>query len=537
MYCYFCGKENKDDQKFCTYCGKSLYPGNDNHEKTQTPDDIIKDENERICEEGYPEKTDQREKEAGSKNRDERVKESEAEKASHERSKSGTKGLLITVIVLLSLLLVGVGFLAAIYFTGRSKQSEIAETIKEVNEEEPVSEGVSEEKAEEKAEKAAEEKHGKEDIEIKEDSEKNKGNGEESYAEDKSSHELLGGFLSDKTEAIVFGDKSTYSGMNTEFGIDKYEYRDVDNDGEEELLIYSEINFYPLLVLDAHDGVVEELCMGEGTAGYLNFYDFDGSTWACFQDTSHAGRQIYNFVKYKGRDIVDEFILSAEYWDNDNDRYDKDSVFTYRDSNISMEEYERLLEKYTGIEPDHSIPESFEITIDSKKTEDYTDLNYQRYHSVLGSKRFNFIYPVNLYENVSHSENTGITDVYGTLTENVIFTGGAGSTLEYRMYRRNEQYSKEDMLNAVYLGEAANLTILPGGDPNIIAPKVEKGYGLTVISGWNLTATGIVYEVIEIEDDYILMMKAVTPDNEAAKAMTTQLYEECGFNRENLWGK
>ena len=57
MYCYFCGKENKDDQKFCKYCGKSLYPGNDNHEKTQTPDDIIKDENERICEEGYPEKT------------------------------------------------------------------------------------------------------------------------------------------------------------------------------------------------------------------------------------------------------------------------------------------------------------------------------------------------------------------------------------------------------------------------------------------------------------------------------------------------
>ena len=25
MYCYFCGKENKDDQKFCKYCGKSLY--------------------------------------------------------------------------------------------------------------------------------------------------------------------------------------------------------------------------------------------------------------------------------------------------------------------------------------------------------------------------------------------------------------------------------------------------------------------------------------------------------------------------------
>ena len=26
MYCFFCGKENNDDRKFCKYCGKSLHP-------------------------------------------------------------------------------------------------------------------------------------------------------------------------------------------------------------------------------------------------------------------------------------------------------------------------------------------------------------------------------------------------------------------------------------------------------------------------------------------------------------------------------
>ncbi len=27
MFCFFCGKENNDNQKYCKYCGKSLYPG------------------------------------------------------------------------------------------------------------------------------------------------------------------------------------------------------------------------------------------------------------------------------------------------------------------------------------------------------------------------------------------------------------------------------------------------------------------------------------------------------------------------------
>ena len=46
MYCYYCGKENSDEQKFCKYCGKNLKLDNGQQEK---PDNIqYKDKPEKV---------------------------------------------------------------------------------------------------------------------------------------------------------------------------------------------------------------------------------------------------------------------------------------------------------------------------------------------------------------------------------------------------------------------------------------------------------------------------------------------------------
>lgn len=500
MFCYFCGKENKDEQKFCKYCGKTLHP-----DATDDSGPIT----EKHIENHAEHKATETRVEIKSFEEPQKVK------------KSGIKGLLIAVIVLLSLLLVIIGIGIAVFFKGGFKQ---------MGNEMPSREETVEN---ETVEFSTESKRDGENFKNKDVDEALKKEPTSDHT-DQSSKEILENFIAGKLTADIFDKEQYYSDIEKNYMIDSQEYRDVDNDGEEELLIYSS-DFCPLMALDANNGKITVLCAGDGTAAYLTFYDVDGITWACHSDTSHKGRQTYFFTQYKGPDIVDEFALNAEYWDNENDRYDESSLFTYRNHEISMQEYEELLQKYADIEPEHDITEATEISITSTVLEDYSTVSYQGYHSDLGSKNFRFIYPTNLYENIQHDRDINITENYGTLIERVFFTGGSGTSLEYKMYHRNEQYSKNDMLNAVYLGELTKLIVLPGADPNVLAPKVENEYGLSVISGWNEDATKIVYEVIDVEDEYILIMKLIAPDIEAAKTMTTELYDGCGFNRDRLW--
>ena len=117
---------------------------------------------------------------------------------------------------------------------------------------------------------------------------------------------------------------------------------DLDNDGENELILNGP---YGGMYLDA--GVrVEVLAEGDGTADQLSYVHYDDAVWIVHSDTMHMGRKYYHFTKYEGGgNIVDEFTLSAEYWDSVDDRYDENSDFTYRDQKITMEEYEAMLEE------------------------------------------------------------------------------------------------------------------------------------------------------------------------------------------------
>ena len=121
---------------------------------------------------------------------------------------------------------------------------------------------------------------------------------------------------------------------------------DLDNDGENEQIVNGP---YGGFYLDARDGKVYVLASGEGTAGVLSYAYYDNATWIVHRDTSHAGRQIFWLTKYDGgENIVDEFMLGAEYWDTTDDKYDENSDFTYRDEKISMSEYEELRKEIMG---------------------------------------------------------------------------------------------------------------------------------------------------------------------------------------------
>lgn len=310
MYCRFCGKENKDDQKFCKYCGKNLYIQTVNHRDLNDAE------------------------------RDERQKYHAKEHHNNESftsEKSKTKKSMIVTGVLSGLLMIAIVLCVVVYFKDGTKRISTADEEQQSSAEVESNEKIKEDSAVE--ENKEEENTHKDDIDEEEDTDEKK---------NMEPQAVLESFINGDINASIFDEDMYYSDMKEKYDTKEFEYRDIDNDGEEELLIYSELNFYPLIALDVIDGKIKELCVGDGTAAYLTFYDVDGITWACFSDTTHQGRQGYDFVQYKGSDIVDRFTLSAEYWDNENDQYDENSIFTYRDHAISMNEYEELLKKYTG---------------------------------------------------------------------------------------------------------------------------------------------------------------------------------------------
>lgn len=165
---------------------------------------------------------------------------------------------------------------------------------------------------------------------------------------------LLDQFVAGKIEAGYYD--SDYNFKITDLKMNPEEWdaysvgdrRDLDNDGEKELILNGP---YGGMYLDVKDGKVMVLAEGEGTAGEMTYVEYENAIWIVHSDTSHAGRMLYNFKKYKGaNNIIDEFDLNAEYYDKEDDIYDETSSFTYRDQNITMEKFEKLRSEILGIE-------------------------------------------------------------------------------------------------------------------------------------------------------------------------------------------
>ena len=121
---------------------------------------------------------------------------------------------------------------------------------------------------------------------------------------------------------------------------------DLDNDGEDEMIINGP---YGGMYIDVRDDKVYVLAEGEGTTGELSHTNYQDAVYIVHRDTSHGGRQMYWLTKYNGKgEAEDSFILSAEYYDNENDQYDENSTFTFRDKAITMQEYEDLVKEILG---------------------------------------------------------------------------------------------------------------------------------------------------------------------------------------------
>lgn len=118
---------------------------------------------------------------------------------------------------------------------------------------------------------------------------------------------------------------------------------DLDNDGEKEQIIDGA---YGGIYLDARDGKVYVLDEGDGTAFAISHTSFDDKVWIVHSDTMHGGRRMYWFTCYDGgENVVDEFTLKEEFWD---DPTEQDAVYSYRDEEITKEEYEKLRMKMLG---------------------------------------------------------------------------------------------------------------------------------------------------------------------------------------------
>jgi hypothetical protein len=189
------------------------------------------------------------------------------------------------------------------------------------------------------------------DRHKKKDKDKDKDKDKEADAET-----LLQEFLDDEIEAtqtLEDGSERTFKYSDLPHDEDDWEsyyyndnsFVDLDNDGEDELILWGP---YGGMYLDARDGGVYVLTEGHGTAGELWYTEHEGDIYIVHADVSHAGRQIHNLDRYENGEIVESFDLSAEYWENTFDTYDRDSDFTYRGEKVTMEEYEALCKEYLG---------------------------------------------------------------------------------------------------------------------------------------------------------------------------------------------
>lgn len=176
---------------------------------------------------------------------------------------------------------------------------------------------------------------------------------EEADMEENDPEELLDAFLASEIPAIYDNGDDSFI-MYDQLPHDEEDWVcysvgeriDLDNDGENEQIVNGP---YGGIYFDARDGKVYVLAKGEGTAGELSYADYDNVTWIVHSDTTHVGRQMFWLKRYDGGgNIVDEFKLGASYWDSDDDKYDENSDFTYRDKKISMSEYEELREEIFG---------------------------------------------------------------------------------------------------------------------------------------------------------------------------------------------
>ena len=171
--------------------------------------------------------------------------------------------------------------------------------------------------------------------------------------EDLTSDELLDLFVDGKIEAYRTEDGTSFYMTDLPSDPDDpFEYYwvgdkvDLDNDGENELIINGP---YGGIYLDARDGQVYVLNEEGGATFQISYTEFDEKTWIVHSDTTHAGRIRHDFTLYDGSgNVVDSFNLYKEFWSTPEVEDGPDTVYIYRDEEITKDEYDELRMKMLG---------------------------------------------------------------------------------------------------------------------------------------------------------------------------------------------
>lgn len=117
------------------------------------------------------------------------------------------------------------------------------------------------------------------------------------------------------------------------------EYIDFDNDGEDELIIHGYAG--ACLFFDVIGDTVYKVLETGSATDAASVAEIEGKRVIERTDLTHAGRKSYRIMKYDACGcLIDWFHLYAEYEGSD---YSDDDVFQYRNKEISMEEFETIL--------------------------------------------------------------------------------------------------------------------------------------------------------------------------------------------------
>ena len=247
-----------------------------------------------------------------------------------------------------------------------------------------------------------------------------------------------------KEQTFKYTDLQTTPDEWDSYSYDDDSYIDVDNDGEKEFHLYGP---YGGKVLDVRDGVIYQLTEGEGTAGELVFGEYEGLTYICHRDTTHAGRQMHRFDRYEDGEIVESFELNAEYWENTFDSYDRDSDFTFKGEKITMEEYEALAKEILGYRTKVEVAqiwaeyegENFDYT-QEKIVNDGSDAFFAKVDECVGD----YYYPTDVYG------NEGTLSIRQTDIDNYDIDDNVANTYRFLSFASDIEYFIGDSICLKY---------------------------------------------------------------------------------------
>lgn len=148
----------------------------------------------------------------------------------------------------------------------------------------------------------------------------------------------------DSTSAFYITDLDMDSGEWDSYSIG--ERVDLDNDGENELIIYGP---YGGIYLDARDNMVYEFAVGEGDALVLSYVVYNGFTWIMHSNRMNTGYEAYHMEKFEGADnLVAEMNFYEELVDEDD--VEGKEKYTLNGTEISYDEYFELCSKIFATE-------------------------------------------------------------------------------------------------------------------------------------------------------------------------------------------